>query len=151
MIRCILRSSLSRSLSAYILIFMIAFLYIYLGTREELKFFGQQEKYISDKAPQDFFKQLTADEGTARADFFDIYVNHSGFDDGSGNDNTDSDNEEDIIGMLSGSNKTYSDAAILWVKLKESEPGKFAATMGEDFDFMKFMLGAYTPYGKLSD
>lgn len=151
MIRCILRSSLSRSLSAFILIFMITFLYIYSGTREELKFFGQQEKYISDKAPEGFFEQLTADEDTARFDFFDIHVNHNGFDDGSENDNIAPDSEEDILGMLSGGNKTYSDAAILWVKLKEAEPGKFAATMGEDFDFMKFMLDAYTPYGKLSD
>lgn len=151
MIRCILRSSLSHSLSAFILIFMITFLYIYSGTREELKFFGQQEKYISDKAPEGFFEQLTADEDTARFDYFDIHVNHNGFDDGSENDDTAPDSEEDILGMLSGGNKTYSDAAILWVKLKEAEPGKFAATMGEDFDFMKFMISAYTPYGKLSD
>lgn len=151
MIRCILRSSLSRSLSAFILIFMITFLYIYSGTQEELKFFGQQEKYISDKAPQGFFEQLTADESTARANFFDIHVNHKGFDDGSDNNNTDSHSEEDIIGMLSGGNKNYSDAAILWVKLKEAEPGKFATTMGEDHDFMSFMMNAYTPYGTLID
>lgn len=53
--------------------------------------------------------------------------------------------------MLAGGNKTYSDGAILWVKLKEAEPGKFAATMGEDHDFMSFMMSAYTPYGTLSD
>lgn len=151
MIRCILRSSLSRSLSAFILIFMITFLYIYLGTREELNFFDCQKKYISDKAPHDFFEQLTADEATARADFFDIHVNHKGFDDGSENDKTATDSEEDIPGILTGGNKTYSDAAVLWVKLKEAEPGKFADTMGEDYDFMQFMLSAYTPYGTLSD
>lgn len=151
MIRCILRSSLSRSLSAFILIFMITFLYIYLGTGEELKFFDWQEKYISDKVPEGFFEQLTADYDTANYDFFDIHVNHNGFDDGSDDDDTVPDSEEDILGMLSGGNKTYSDAAILWVKLKEAEPGKFAATMGEDFEFMSFMMSAYTPYGKLSD
>lgn len=151
MVRCILRSGFSRSLSAFILIFMITFLYIYLGTKDELKFFGQQEKYISGKTPEGFFEHLTADEDIARADFFDIVVNHSGFDDGSENNDTSPDSEEDILGMLSGGNKTYSDAAILWVKLKKAEPGKFAATMGEDFDFMRFMLDAYTPYGNLSD
>ncbi|MDE6580292.1 MAG: hypothetical protein K2K41_07150 [Ruminiclostridium sp.] len=151
MIRCILRSGFSRSLFAFILIFMITFLYNYLGTREELKFFGQQEKYISGKTPEGFFERLTADEDIAHADFFDIVVNHSGFDDGSENNDTFPDSEEDILGMLIGGNKTYSDAAILWVKLKKAEPGKFAATMGEDFDFMRFMLDAYTPYGNLSD
>ncbi|MBD5081483.1 MAG: hypothetical protein HDT44_06930 [Ruminococcaceae bacterium] len=151
MIRCMLRSGISRSLSAFILIFMIAFLYIYLGIREELKFFGQQEKYISDKAPTGFFEQLTADRDTAYTDFFDIHINHIGFDDGGENDNTDPDSEEDILDMLTGNNKHYSDAAILWVKLKEAEPGKFAATMGEDNAFMSFMLNAYTPYGTLSN
>lgn len=151
MLWCILRSCLFRSIFAFVLIFMITFLYIYSGTQEELKFFNQQEKYISDKAPQDFFEQLKADEDTARTDFYDIHINHKGLDDGSGNNNTDSDNEEDIISILSGGNKTYSDAAILWVKLKEAEPGKYAATMGEDFDFMSFMMSAYTPYGTLSD
>lgn len=73
MIRCILRSSLSRSLSAFILIFMITFLYIYSGAQEELKFFDWQEKYISDKAPVSFFEQLTADENIARTDFL-IYI-----------------------------------------------------------------------------
>ena len=72
MIRCMLRSGISRSLSAFILIFMIAFLYIYPGIREELKFFGQQEKYISDKAPTGFFEQLTADRDTAPT--FLIYI-----------------------------------------------------------------------------
>ena len=142
MIKAIVRNELFHTAAAFVMIFMITFLFIFASEREELQYYDYELKYNSDKSADTFYETLTADSREAQWKIHSIH-NLEGFRD----IYADAESEEDISALLAGM-ISYSNADILWIQTQHAKPGKYTDTVFNDSQFMVFMDHYYAPYGE---
>lgn len=142
MIKAIVRNEFFRAAAAFVMIFMITFLFIFAAERDTMQYYGCELKYNSDKAADTFYETLTAESQEAQLKIFSIR-NLEGFRDVY----ADAESEEDISALLVGM-ISYSNADILWIRTQYAKPGKYADTVFNDSQFMVFMDHYYAPYGE---
>ena len=142
MIKAILRNELFRTAAAFVMIFMITFLFIFAAEREELQYYGYELKYNGGRSADTFYETLTADSYEAELKMHSIR-NLEGFRDVC----ADIEGEEDISAVIAGM-ISYSNADILWIRTQYAKPGKYADTVFNDSLFMAFMDHYYAPYGE---
>lgn len=97
MIKAILRNELFRTAAAFVMILMIAFLFIFAAERKEMQYYDYELKYNSDKSADTFYKTLTAEAKEAQWKIHSIR-NLEGFRDVY----ADIESEEDMSAILAG-------------------------------------------------